>query len=117
MVDLGLRNITQSNKYDTDLGHKLENLVFFELLRRGGKVFVGKNNENEVDFVVQKPNNQREYYQVAYTVNDEKTFNREFSSLMKIQDSYPKYLLTMDIDNAIIDGIQKLNVIDWLLED
>jgi predicted AAA+ superfamily ATPase len=117
LVDLGLRNITQSNKYDTDLGHKLENLVFFELLRRGGKVFVGKNNENEVDFVVQKPNNQREYYQVAYTVNDEKTFNREFSSLMKIQDSYPKYLLTMDIDNAIIDGIQKLNVIDWLLED
>ncbi len=117
LVDLGLRNITQSNKYDTDLGHKLENLVFFELLRRGGKVFVGKNNENVVDFVVQKPNNQREYYQVAYTVNDEKTFNREFSSLMKIQDSYPKYLLTMDIDNAIIDGIQKLNVIDWLLED
>ena len=45
MIDLGLRNITQTNKYDTDLGHKLENVVYLELLRRGGKVFIGKNND------------------------------------------------------------------------
>ncbi len=115
IVDLGLRNITTTNKYDTDLGHKLENVVYFELLRRGGKVFVGKNQEKEVDFVVQKTNNERVYYQVAYTVNDEKTFEREISSFRTIKDNYPKYLLTLDYDNAIIDGIHRINIIDWLL--
>lgn len=117
VVDLGLRNILQNNTPFTDLGHKLENVVFFELLRRGGDVFVGRSQNGEVDFVVQKPGNVTEYYQVAYTVNDEKTLFRELSSLRKIKDSYPKYLLTMDFDNANIDGVQKINVIDWLLKD
>jgi len=116
VVDLGLKNITSTNKYDADLGHKLENVVYFELLRRGGRVSVGKNRDKEVDFIVQKAGNEREYYQVAYTVNDEKTFNREISSLKTITDNYPKYLLTLDYDNAIIEGIQKVNVIDWLLD-
>ncbi len=116
MVDLGLRNITQTNKYDADLGHKLENVIYLELLRRGGKVFVGKNNDKEVDFIVQKVNNEREYYQVAYTVNDEKTFEREVSSFRTIKDNYPKYLLTLDYDDTIIEGIQKKNIINWLLE-
>lgn len=116
IVDLGLRNITATNKYDTDLGHKLENVVYFELLRRGGKVYVGKHNDKEIDFVVQKPNNEREYYQVAYTVNDEKTFKREISAFINIKDNYPKYLLTLDFDNTNIEGIQKINVIDWLLK-
>ena len=116
LVDLGLKNITQTNRYDTDLGRKLENIVYLELLRRGGKIFVGKNKDKEVDFIVQKANNEREYYQVSYTVNDEKTFEREISSLKTIRDSYPKYLLTLDYDNAVIEGIEKRNVIDWLLE-
>lgn len=115
VVDLGLRNITATNKYDADLGHKLENVVYFELLRRGGKVYAGKNNDKEIDFVVQKSNNEREYYQVAFTVNDEKTYRREISAFGNIKDNYPKYLLTLDFDNTSIDGIQKLNVIDWLL--
>ena len=115
MIDLGLRNITQTNKYDADLGHKLENVVYLELLRRGGKVFVGKNNDKEVDFIVQKANNVREYYQVAYTVIDEKTFEREVSSFRNIRDNYPKYLLTLDFDNVIVEGIQEKNVIDWIL--
>jgi len=115
VVDLGLRNITAANKYDTDLGHKLENVVYFELFRRGGKVYVGKHYDKEIDFVVQKSNNEREYYQVALTVNDENTFKREISAFRRINDNYPKYLLTLDYDNANIDGIQKLNVIDWLL--
>ena len=116
VVDLGLRNINTTNKYDTDLGHKLENVVYFELYRRGGKVYVGKNNDKEIDFVVQKTNNEREYYQVAFTVNDENTFKREISAFKNIKDNYPKYLLTMDFENINIDGIQKLNVIDWLLK-
>ena len=94
----------------------MENIIYFELFRRGGKVYVGKNNEKEIDFVVQKSNNEREYYQVAFTVNDEKTFNREMSAFKRINDNYPKYLLTLDYDNTNIDGIQKLNIIDWLLQ-
>ena len=115
VVDLGLKNILQTNRYDRDMGHKLENVVYFELLRRGGKIFVGKNKDKEVDFMVQKPNNEREYYQVSHTVIDEKTFKREFSSLRTLRDSYPKYVLTLDYENKIIDGIQQMNVIDWLL--
>jgi len=115
VVDLGLKNITTTNKYETDLGRKLENIVYFELFRRGGKVYVGKHNDREIDFVVQKANNEREYYQVAYTVNDEKTFNREISAFDRIKDNYPKFLLTMDYDHTSINGIQKVNVIDWLL--
>ena len=115
VVDLGLRNILQTNNPVSDLGHKLENVVFFELLRRGGEVFAGQTDNGEVDFVVMKPNGAREYYQVAYTANDEKTLKRELSSLKKIRDSYPKYLLTTDFDTSNIGGIQRLNIIDWLL--
>ena len=116
LVDLGLKNITTTNKYDADLGRKLENVVYFELLRRGGKIYAGKNNDKEIDFVVQKPNNEREYYQVAFTINDEKIFEREISAFRNIRDNYPKYLLTLDFDNTSIEGIQKINVIDWLLK-
>lgn len=115
VVDLGLKNITATNKYEVDLGRKLENIVFFELYRRGGKVYVGKNNDKEIDFVVQKSNNEREYYQVAFSVNDEKTLKREISAFDRIKDHYPKYLLTLDYDQINIEGIQKINVIDWLL--
>lgn len=115
LVDLGLRNITMSNNYETDLGRKLENVVYFELLRRGGKIYTGKYQDKEIDFVVQKPNNQREYYQVAFSVNDEKTFEREISAFRSIKDSYPKYLLTLDYDTTSIEGIQKTHVVDWLL--
>ena len=115
VVDLGLKNILLTNAPYTDLGHKLENVVYFELLRRGGEVFAGRTKHGEVDFVVKKSNGFTEYYQVAYTANDEKTQKRELSSLREIKNSYPKYLLTMDFDNVNIDGIQKINVIDWLL--
>jgi len=114
-VDLGLKNITVTNKYESDLGRKLENVVYFELLRKGGKVYVGKHQDREIDFVVHKANNEREYYQVAFTVNDEKTFKREVSAFDRIKDNYPKFLLTLDFDNINIDGIQKVNVVDWLL--
>ena len=116
VIDLGLKNITTTNKHESDLGRKLENIVYFELVRRGGKVYVGKHNDREIDFVVQKANNEREYYQVAYTVNDEKTFNREISAFNRIRDNYAKFLLTLDFDNMSINGIRKVNVIDWLLE-
>lgn len=93
----------------------LENVVYFELLRRGGEVYAGRTDAGEVDFVVMRHNGEREYYQVAYTANDENTLNRELSSLRKIKDTHPKYLLTTDFESANIDGIRKINVVDWLM--
>lgn len=116
VVDLGLKNIVNTNKFDSDLGHKLENVIYFELLRRGGLVYTGNFNDKEIDFVVQKPNNEREYYQVAFTVSDQKTLKREIAALQQIRDNYPKFLLTMDPDEDQIEGIKKLNIIDWLLQ-
>mgnify|MGYP003494126441 FL=1 len=81
-----------------------------------GEVYAGRTEAGEVDFVVMKRNGEREYYQVAYTANDENTLKREISSLRKIKDAYPKYLLTTDFDSANIDGIRKLNVVEWLLK-
>ena len=116
VVDLGLKNILHTNTPTTDLGHKLENVVYFELLRRGGTVYAGRTDNGEVDFVVQHYDGTRSYYQIAYTANDEKTLKRELSSLRNIRDSHPKYLLTLDYDTSNIDGIQRVNVIDWLLK-
>ena len=116
VVDLGLKNILHTNAPTIDLGHKLENVVYFELLRRGGTVYAGRTDNGEVDFVVQYYDGTRAYYQVAYTANDEKTLKRELSSLRNIRDSYPKYLLTLDYETSNIDGIQRVHVIDWLLK-
>ena len=115
-MDLGLKNILHTNAPTIDLGHKLENVVYFEVLRRGGTVYAGRTDNGEVDFVVQHYDGTRAYYQVAYTANDEKTLKRELSSLRNIRDSYPKYLLTLDYETSNIDGIQRVHVIDWLLK-
>ncbi len=84
-------------------------------IRRGGEVYAGKSDTGEVDFVVKQPNGQMAYYQVAFTVSDEKTLQRELASLVRIRDAYPKYLLTLDFDTTVIQGVQKVNVVDWLL--
>lgn len=116
VVDLGLRNILETNQYDTDLGHKLENVIYFELLRRSGEVYAGKSDIGEVDFVVKESTGQIAYYQVAFTVSDERTLARELAPLVRIRDANPKYLLTLDYDTAVIQGVRKINVVDWLLQ-
>jgi predicted AAA+ superfamily ATPase len=64
---------------------------------------------------VQKSSSEREYYQVAYTISNEKTLSREIQAFKNINDNYPKYLITLDFDNSSVNGIKKVNVIDWLL--
>lgn len=104
-------------KSDSDMGHILENIVYLELLRRGYKVYVGKVDDLEVDFVAENKDGLK-YYQVALTVSDEKVLERELKSLQKTGDHYPKKLLTLDMDLELgCDGIAKINVIDWLLKD
>lgn len=105
---LGRRNI--------DAGHILENIVYLELIRRGYKVYVGKDGDKEVDFVAENKEGFT-YFQVAYTTREKATLERELSPLQNINDHYPKYILTMDIDPIVdFDGIKKINVLDWLLD-
>ena len=116
-VDLGLRSYLLGKKADSDMGHILENIVYLELLRRGYKVYVGKVDELEVDFVAENRDGLK-YYQVALTVRDEKVLERELKSLQRTGDHYPKILLTLDMDlESDYDGITKINVVDWLLKE
>lgn len=115
VVDQGLRSYLLGKKADSDMGHVLENIVYLELLRRGYKVYVGKVDDLEVDFVAENRDGLK-YFQVALSVRDEKVLERELRSLQKTGDHYPKYLITFDMDmEADYDGITKINVVDWLL--
>ena len=117
VVDMSLRNFLLGKKAGSDMGHILENIVYLELLRRGYKVYTGKVDDLEVDFVAENKDGLK-YFQVALSVRDENVLARELKSLEKTKDFYPKYLLTMDMDlETDYDGITKINVIDWLLTD
>lgn len=114
-IDMGLRYHLLGKKTGQDIGHILENIVYLELIRRGYKVYVGKVEDVEVDFVAKNLENTI-YYQVAVTTRDENTLQRELQALQKIHDHYPKYILTLDDDiETDYEGIKKINVIDWLL--
>lgn len=113
--DSGLRFYLLGNK-GGDSGHILENVVYLELLRRGYDVYVGKVGLSEVDFIAMKQG-EIIYYQVALTVRDKNTLERELSPLMSISDHYPKFLLIMDNDlPADYKGIKKINALNFLIE-
>ena len=116
--DVALRNMLVRRK-DSDAGHILENLVYLELRRRGYEVYIGQMGaDGEVDFVAMK-DSTLSYYQIALTTLDEKILKRELSLLQNIQDNYPKYLLTLDslFGEMNYNGIQKKNVLQWMLQD
>ena len=115
LSDIGLRYYLLGSK-SADEGHILENIVYLELLRRGYEVYIGKNDETEVDFVAINEKGE-EYYQVSYTVKEEKTLERELKSLNDIKDHNPKFLLTADFTPYTShNGIKQINVFDWLLD-
>ncbi len=115
IVDLGLRRHLIA-KHSYDLGFSLENLVYLELLRRGYDVGVGKVGNTEVDFVAKK-DDRYYYFQVTDNMTSESTFNREITPLQNIPDNYPKTILTNDrLTLGNYNGIEVVNVIDWLLE-
>ena len=117
VADLGLRQMILGNR-NIDMGHILENIIYLELLRRKGNVYVGQFDKNEIDFVVIN-SNEIEYYQVALTVLDENTLKRELDAFKNIKDNYPKYLITLDdvMVNTDYDGIKVVNALEWLLEE
>ena len=115
MVDLGLRNHILPRKY-YDLGFSVENIVFFELLRRGDRVAVGKYGSAEVDFVARRQD-VITYYQVTADMTAKETFEREMRPLRSIHDNYEKIVLTLDrFSTGNYDGIKVVNVVDWLLD-
>lgn len=116
LVDTGLLNVLAGKERTTDRGHLLENVVYLELLRRGNKIWTGTTRNTEVDFVCKSPTGDIEYYQVAWQMTNESTVEREFGALEKINDNYPKYLLTTDSFTQNRSGVKHLNVFNWLLK-
>lgn len=115
LVDPAFRRLL-INDTGRDTGHILENIIYLELRRRGGKVYVGQLPRGEIDFVVEKPGG-REYYQVAESTMAPDVLERELKPLQQVRDQYPKYLLTLDeiAGEADYNGIRKQNALKWLL--
>lgn len=114
LTDLGLGRIHNSG-FKLEMGALLENVVFNELSQRGYDVFVGKLPKGEIDFVAVK-GQEKEYYQVAYYLYDQTVVDREFGVLLKIEDNYPKYVISMDKMNFSQEGIIHKNAIAFLTE-
>jgi predicted AAA+ superfamily ATPase len=114
IVDIGLRNYLLGFR-DMDIGHIIENIVYFELLRRGYDVAVGKVGDAEVDFIAANANEKR-YIQVTEAMNDPATREREFKPLRKIRDNYEKLVIVNSRDIPVTqDGIKVVKLTDFLL--
>lgn len=114
--DISIIYATMGNR-DRMISGVLENIVFLELKRRGYKVYIGKLDNTEIDFVAEK-NGNKMYIQVAYKLENQQTINREFDNLLAINDQYPKYVVTMDeFWKDSIEGIQHLYITDFLLAE
>ena len=114
LSDLGLRAYLLGRNNNKDLGHILENIIFLELKRKGYRVYIGKNEDTEVDFVVETED-EYIYIQVALSVREEQTLQRELKSLESISNHYKKYLITLDYDTNNYNGIKQISAIDFLL--
>ena len=113
ICDMGLRNMILGTT-NKDIGHQIENIVFLELLRRGYTINIGKAGRNtEIDFIAIR-NKKTEYYQVSASVLNESTLERELTPLKQVEDNYPKYIISLDDFTGEHEGIQQINLIDWL---
>ena len=115
IVDIGLRNYLLGYR-DGDSGHILENIIYFELLRRGYDVAIGKIDNQEVDFIATKAD-EKKYVQVTESMNAPETRERELAPLRKIRDSYEKIVIALECDfTQTQDGIKIIRALDFLLE-
>lgn len=115
VADIGLRNVMLHSQGGRDVGHILENIIYLELIRRGYDVYIGKVDQDGIDFVA-KDGSGIKYIQVAATVREEETLKRELRPLKKIRDNYPKCILTLDVDPpADYEGIRRFNGLDYLM--
>ncbi len=114
ITDQGLR-YAKGFSNEKNIERILENIVYIELLSRGYKVNIGRVNDKEIDFIAVK-GDKKEYYQVSYLLETEETRNREFGVYQKVEDNYPKYVLSMDKINFSQNGIIHLNIVQFLCE-
>lgn len=115
LSDIGLRTYLLGNSLGKDLGHIFENIIFLELLRRGYKIYIGKDNDNKIDFICQMEDDII-YIQVSLTVRDKSILKRELKPLEAIQDHYKKYIITLDYDTNNYNGIKQISAMDFLLD-
>lgn len=116
LVDLGLRNALLGKKLVADAGHLLENVIYLELRRRNYQIWIGKTDNLEVDFVVRDKDGYTQYIQVAYTVKERTTLERELSPFDRIPDYNERLLITMDYETGNHNGVKQINAIDWILK-
>ncbi len=115
IVDIGLRNYLLGYR-DGDSGHILENIIYFELLRRGYDIAIGKIDNQEVDFIATKAD-EKKYIQVTESMNAPETRERELTPLRKIRDNYEKIVIALECDlTQTQDGIKIIRALDFLLE-
>ncbi|MDL2297033.1 ATP-binding protein [Bacteroidales bacterium OttesenSCG-928-B11] len=115
LVDLGLRYALLGKELSVDAGRLLENVIFLELQRRDEQVWIGKADNLEVDFVARGKDGYTKYIQVALTVKEQKTLERELAPFSKIPDYNERLLITMDYEKGSHNGVKQINAIDWLL--
>lgn len=114
-VDLGLRNVIKASN-EIDFNKLYENVVYLELLSRGYDVKVGKTDNYEIDFVAYK-GKERIYVQVSYLLASPETVEREFGNLERINDNYPKYVISGDLPDFSRNGIRHFNIVRFLLDN
>lgn len=115
LTDTGLGRVRNSG-FKLEMGALLENIIYNELIVRGYDVYVGKTRKSEVDFVAVR-GNEKEYYQVAYYLYDQKVIDREFGAFREIEDNYPKYVISLDKMDFSRDGIIHKNAVHFLTEE
>ena len=116
IVDNGLRNYLLGFR-NRDSGHALENVVYFELLRRGYDVAIGKVDNSEVDFIATKAD-EKFYVQVIESMISEEVRARELTPLMRINDNYEKMVLSMEPGlESSYEGIKSRSLMEWLIEE
>ena len=116
--DHGIRNAIVGGRRDADIEKIIENIVYQHLIRSGYTVYVGLLQAGEIDFVCSKPSGERIYIQVSYIIADEQTREREFGNLRKINDNYPKYVISMTplVSRNDDNGITHLHLRNFLVE-
>jgi predicted AAA+ superfamily ATPase len=117
LVDLGLKYALLGKELTADAGHLLENVIYLELLRRNYQIWIGKADNLEIDFVVRSKDGYTQYIQVAYTVKDKPTLDRELAPFNKIPDFNERLLITLDYETGNHNGVKQINAIDWLLNN
>ena len=114
-TDLGVKKI-KTNSKEVNYSHALENVVYNELVNKGYDVYIGKAKTSEIDFIASNDKGLK-YIQVCYSLKDENTLRRELEALEEIDDSCPKYVISIDKEDYGSNGIKHLNIFDFLMND